>query len=269
MRKYRFLWRKRMIKDLFDLKYPIIQGAMAQVSYSSLVAAVSNQGALGTLSSYGLTGEQLKKEIQQVREKTTRPFSCNVMLQQVNSDELIEVILSENIPIVSLSAGFKPGLIQKLQENNRKVISVVGSKRQATKVIDSGTDCIVVEGNEAGGHIGNTKLETLLLDTLAMTKIPVVAAGGIMTNKDIQQKLQVGAAGVQLGTVFLLSQESSLLENSKKLLLSKKIKSEIFTKSSGKKFRAVRVKENYLPCGIGIDRINQILTVSEIIKKLK
>ncbi|MBO0481111.1 NAD(P)H-dependent flavin oxidoreductase [Candidatus Enterococcus courvalinii] len=256
-----------MITNLFNLDYPIIQGAMANISNATLVAAVSEQGALGTLSSYGLTAKELQSEIWKVRKKTNKNFSCNLMLQQENISELLPVILHENVPIVSISAGFKPKLIQELKSRNVKVISVVGSRYQAEKVIANEVDCIVAEGKEAGGHIGEASLNQLIADIVTMTNIPVVAAGGIGSSEEIKNKLQLGVKGVQLGTAFMVSQESPLPRAIKTLLTNKISKTKVVHNISGE-IRIAKTDNYFVPCGMGIKRINQISSVAEIIAML-
>ncbi|HFE9852374.1 NAD(P)H-dependent flavin oxidoreductase [Enterococcus sp. DIV1420a] len=257
-----------MITKLFNLKCPIIQGGMARISNSELVAAVSQSGALGTLTSYGRTPVELRQEIKNVKDKTCNVFACNLMMQQSNVEALVEVIIEENVPIVSVSAGFKSDIIHRLQENHIKVIAVVGSKKQAEKVISAGVDCLVAEGSEAGGHIGEVPLEILLSEILPITNLPVVAAGGIADGDSIEKHLQNGAAGIQVGTLFLISQESSLPQTSKVLLAKEVSETKVILTEQQLKLRIATTKKTCIPCGKGINKVTKIASVSEILADL-
>lgn len=257
-----------MISELFNLKRPIIQGAMATISDVDLVSTVSQQGGLGTLSSFGLTSEQFKQSISEIRKRTDRPFACNIMMNQPNIYQLVNVIIEEKVEIVSISAGFRKDILLKLKKENKKIISVVGSQHQALKVNKLGVDCIVAEGCEAGGHIGNQPLRILLRDILSMTNVPVIAAGGITDSTSLKNYLAVGAAGVQLGTVFLLSEESSLPLNQKIWLINKIKTTKVVSNNEGLKLRGAIHGKDIIPCGIGIKNIDKIFSVEEIFANL-
>ena len=201
------------ITKLLGIKYPIFQGAMAQIARYQLVSAVSNAGALGILASGGVSPEELRKEIQQCKELTDKPFAVNLMLMMPNIDEIIDVVIEEGVKIVTTGAGTPRKFMPRLKEAGIKVIPVIPSVKAAVKMEELGCDAVVVEGMEAGGHVGTSTTMALLPQVTSTVNIPVIAAGGIAA------AYCLGASGVQMGTVFLASEECPVTDAYKNMIL--------------------------------------------------
>jgi len=207
------------ITNLLGIKYPIFQGAMAQIARHELVSAVSNAGALGILASGGVSPEELRKEIQQCKELTDRPFAVNLMLMMPNIDEIIDVVIEEGVKIVTTGAGTPRKFMPRLKEAGIKVIPVIPSVKAAKKMEELGCDAIVVEGMEAGGHVGTSTTMALLPQVTSAVNIPVIAAGGIADGRGMAAAYCLGASGVQMGTVFLASEECPVTDAYKNMIL--------------------------------------------------
>lgn len=208
-----------IITNLLGIKYPIFQGAMAQIARHELVSAVSNAGALGILASGGVSPEELRKEIQQCKELTDKPFAVNLMLMIPNIDEIIDVVIEEGVKIVTTGAGTPRKFMPRLKEAGIKVIPVIPSVKAAVKMEELGCDAVVVEGMEAGGHVGTSTTMALLPQVTSAVKIPVVAAGGIADGRGMAAAYCLGASGVQMGTVFLASEECPVTDAYKNMIL--------------------------------------------------
>ena len=208
-----------IITDLLGIKYPIFQGAMAQIARHELVSAVSNAGALGILASGGVSPEELRKEIQQCKELTDKPFAVNLMLMMPNIDKIIDVVIEEGVKIVTTGAGTPRKFMPRLKEAGIKVIPVIPSVKAAVKMEELGCDAVVVEGMEAGGHVGTSTTMALLPQVTSAVKIPVIAAGGIADGRGIAAAYCLGASGVQMGTVFLASEECPVTDAYKNMIL--------------------------------------------------
>lgn len=198
---------KTRLTALLGIQYPIIQGGMAWASDATLAAAVSNAGAAGIIGSGGRTTEWTRDEIRRAKELTDKPFGVNVMLMAPNKDEIVEVICEEKPAFVTLGAGNPVPFIDKFHAAGIKVIPVVPSVKLAKRIEESGADAIVVEGMEADGHIGTQTTMALMSNVLPLITIPVVVAGGISDGRAIAAALLMGAAGVQMGSRFLLTTE--------------------------------------------------------------
>ena len=207
------------ITKLLGIKYPIFQGAMAQIARYQLVSAVSNAGALGILASGGVSPEELRKEIQQCKELTDKPFAVNLMLMMPNIDEIIDVVIEEGVKIVTTGAGTPRKFMPRLKEAGIKVIPVIPSVKAAKKMEELGCDAIVVEGMEAGGHVGTSTTMALLPQVTSAVNIPVIAAGGIADGRGMAAAYCLGASGVQMGTVFLASEECPVTDAYKNMIL--------------------------------------------------
>ena len=208
-----------IITNLLGIKYPIFQGAMAQIARHELVSAVSNAGALGILASGGVRPEELRKEIQQCRELTDKPFAVNLMLMMPNIDEIIDVVIEEGVKIVTTGAGTPRKFMPRLKEVGIKVIPVIPSVKAAVKMEELGCDAVVVEGMEAGGHVGTSTTMALLPQVTSAVNIPVIAAGGIADGRGMAAAYCLGASGVQMGTVFLASEECPVTDAYKNMIL--------------------------------------------------
>lgn len=212
---------KNRITDLFGINYPIIQGGMVWVSGYKLAAAVSECGGLGLIGAGSMKPELLKEHIQKVKLKTSKPIGVNIPLLRGDAEDLIKVVIDENIKIVFTSAGHPGKFIDLLKRNDIKVVHVVPSLKYAKKAEEVGCDAIVGEGYEAGGHNGFDEITTLCLIPILVQniKIPVIAAGGIATGSQIAAAFALGAEGVQIGTRFAATVESSAHENYKKKIV--------------------------------------------------
>ena len=210
------------LNEILKIKYPIIQGGMAHISDGKFAAKVSNIGALGIIGSGGMNPEELRKEIQICKGLTDKPFGVNLMLLNPCADEMARLIIEENIPIVTTGAGSPAKYLKMWHKNNIKVFPVVSSPIMALRMEKQGVDGIIAEGNEAGGHVGEMTSMTLILQVKNRIKIPIIAAGGIASGKQMLAAKILGAVGVQIGTLFLSSKECPINDIYKNLLLKSK-----------------------------------------------
>ena len=210
--KLQFYKMKTRITDIFNIKYPIIQGGMIWASGWELASAVSNAGGLGLLGSGSMSPEVLRDHIRKCKANTKNPFGVNVPIMYENSSQTIEVILEEKVPIVFTSAGNPSIWTNILKKEGIKVVQVVSSTKFAKKAEEAGVDAIVAEGFEAGGHNGREETTTLVLipSVVEAVNIPVIAAGGIATGKGMYAAMALGAEGVQIGSRFLATEEASV-----------------------------------------------------------
>lgn len=209
-----------MINQLLGIKYPLLQGAMAWISHSSLVAAVSNAGGLGVFAGGNLTKEQAKKEIKKIKAMTDKPFGVNIMLMNPCVEELSELVIEEDIKIVITGAGNPGKYMEKWKAAGVIVIPVVPSVALARRMERLGADAVIAEGTEAGGHVGELTTMALVPQVVDAVNIPVIAAGGIADNRGYQAALCLGASGVQVGTAFLVADECDIPESYKDRILS-------------------------------------------------
>lgn len=207
------------LTELLGIKYPIIQGAMAWISDATLASAVSNAGGAGIVSLGGRTTEYTRDEIRRCRTLTNKPFGVNVMLMAPNKDEIVDVICEEKPAFVTLGAGNPVPYFEKLHAAGIKVIPVVPNVKLAKRVEEKGADAIVVEGQEAGGHIGSIATMPLMTQVIPEVGLPVIMAGGFADGRGLAAALIMGAAGVQIGTRFLVAEECPVHENMKKKLI--------------------------------------------------
>ncbi|WP_299448317.1 nitronate monooxygenase [uncultured Phascolarctobacterium sp.] len=196
------------LTNLLGIKYPILQGGMAWTSDAVLAAAVSNAGGAGIIGSGGRTVEWTREEIRKAKQLTDKPFGVNVMLMAPNVAEIIAMLCEEKVAFVTLGAGNPVPFIKKFQEAGIKVIPVVPNVKLAMRIEAAGADALVVEGMEAGGHIGKQTTMALMENVLPNIKnIPVLVAGGISDGRALAAALLMGAEGVQMGSRFLLTTE--------------------------------------------------------------
>ena len=231
------------ITSLFGIKYPIIQGGMIWCSGWKLASAVSNAGGLGIIGAGSMYPDILKEHIQKCKRATKNPFGVNLPLLYPDIDKHIATILEEKVPIVFTSAG-NPGVwTETLKAAGIIVVHVVSNEKFALKAEACGVDAIVAEGFEAGGHNGREETTTLVLipQITSAVKIPVMAAGGIGTGKTMLAAMILGAEGVQVGSRFVTSIESSAHSNFKNIILQAK---EGSTQLSLKQLTPVRMLKN-------------------------
>lgn len=203
---------------------PIIQGGMAvRVSLAPLAAAVANEGGIGLIAASGITPEELVKHIRQARELTKGIIGINVMVAVRQFAELVKVAVAEKIDLIVAGAGFSRDIFAWCKSAGIAFAPVVSSERVAKLAEKFGADALIVEGKEAGGHLGTTEsVKTLLPRIINAVKIPVIAAGGIINGRDIYNILAMGAKGVQMGTRFAMSKESSASDAMKRVWLDAK-----------------------------------------------
>ena len=199
---------KTKLTELLGIKYPVIQGGMAWCSDAVLAAGVSNAGGAGIIGTGGRTAEWVRDEIRKAKTLTDKPFGCNIMLMAPNVAEVIKVICTEKVTFVTMGAGNPVPHIPTLHAAGVKVIPVVPNVKLAQRIEAAGADAMVVEGMEAGGHIGKQTTMSLMENVLPNVKnIPVLVAGGISDGRAIAAALLMGAEGVQMGSRFLKSVE--------------------------------------------------------------
>ncbi len=199
---------KTKITELLGIKYPILQGGMAWTSEACLAAAVSNAGGAGIIACGGRTADWVREDIRKAKTLTDKPFGVNIMLMAPNVDEIVDVICEEKPAFVTLGAGNPVPYIKKIQEAGVKVIPVVPNVKLAQRIAAAGADAMVIEGMEAGGHIGKQTTMALMENVLPNVKdVPVLVAGGISDGRAIAAALLMGAEGVQIGSRFILTHE--------------------------------------------------------------
>ena len=210
------------ITELFEIDYPVISGGMVWCSGWELAAAVSNAGGLGLIGAGSMTPDVLKEHIIKCKEATGYAYGVNVPLMRPEVPELMEVIVEQKVPVVFTSAGSPKKWTEWLHQHGIKVAHVVSSSAFAVKCEQAGVDAIVAEGFEAGGHNGKEETTTMCLIPAVrrVTSLPLIAAGGIATGDAMLAVEAMGADGVQIGTLFALTQESSAHENFKRFCLN-------------------------------------------------
>lgn len=217
------------ICEILNIKYPIIQGGMAWVADSNLAAAVSNAGGFGIIGTGSATADIVKKEIDNCRRLTDRPFGVNVMLMSPNADEVIDLIIEEKPAGITTGAGNPAKYMDRLKEAGIKVIPVVPTVALAQRMEKLGADAVIAEGTEAGGHIGELTTMVLVPQVAEALNIPVIAAGGVADGRGIAASFALGAEGVQIGTRFICSEECNIHQNYKDVVLKAKDRDAVVT----------------------------------------
>ena len=214
--------KQNRITNLLGIKYPIIQGGMVWCSGWRLAAAVSNAGGLGLIGAGSMHPEVLQEHIRKCKQATEKPFGVNVPLMYPQIEEIMKIIVDEKVGIVFTSAGNPKSWTPFLKSHGIKVVHVVSSSKFARKCEEAGVDAIVAEGFEAGGHNGREETTTFCLipQVRRATSLPLLAAGGIATGSGMAAAMALGAEGVQIGTRFALTKESSAHDCFKQLCLS-------------------------------------------------
>ena len=232
---------KTRITELLGIQYPIIQGGMAWVAEHNLATAVSEAGGLGLIGAANAPAEVVREEIRKAKALTDKPFGVNIMLMSPHAEEIANVVVEEDVKVVTTGAG-NPGKYMKMwKEAGIVVIPVVASVALAKRMERNGADAIVAEGTEAGGHIGESTTMTLVPQVVDAVSIPVIAAGGIGDGRGIAAAMMLGAEAVQMGTRFLVAKECRIHENYKqRVIKSKDIDSEVTGRSHGHPVRCLR-----------------------------
>jgi enoyl-[acyl-carrier protein] reductase II len=297
-------WSNRITR-LLAIEFPILQGGMAWVADADLAAAVSNAGGLGIIAASNMPPELLDAQLQKVRKMTTKPFGLNIMLMSPTADAALDLAEQHRVPVVTTGAGSPGKVLERLKPLGTTVVPVIASVAQAKRVEKQGADAVVAEGMEAGGHIGDLTTMVLVPQVADAVAIPVIAAGGIADGRGVAASFALGAEGVQVGTRFICSNESTVHMNYKSAILKARDRSNVITGDrTGHPVRCLRNKltaefeeldkhnaalEEYERLGTGKLRsavvdgdvewgsvmagqssalVNDILPVSEIVRKL-
>ncbi len=233
-----------MINELLNIKYPIICGAMANISDGKFAAVVSNAGGLGIIASGGNDSNWVRSQIKICKENTNKPFGVNLMLMSPYCEDIANVIIEEKVPYVTTGAGMANKYIKLFNEYGIKTIPVVGSVAQAIRSERAGAFAIIAEGMESGGHVGDITTMALVPQVVEAVKIPVIAAGGIADGKTFCAAISLGAEGIQAGTIFIATKEAPVSDEYKNLIVEAR---DIDTVITGRSFGAgVRIYKNEL-----------------------
>lgn len=231
------------ISKMLNIKYPILQGGMAWIATHKLAAAVSNAGGLGIIAAGSLPADVIREEIRKLKELTDKPFGVNIMLMSPYAEDIVGIVCDEGVPVVTTGAGNPGKYIPKLKEHNVKVIPVVPTVSLARRVERFGVDAVIVEGTEAGGHIGDIGTMALVPQVADAVNIPIIAAGGIADGRGYLAALALGADGVQIGTRFVCSTEADIHENYKEAIINAKDRDALVTgRSTGHPVRGLKNK---------------------------
>ena len=229
------------ITKLLGIEYPIIQGGMAWVAEHHLAAAVSEAGGLGLIGGANAPAEVVRNEIREARKLTSKPFGVNVMLMSPHAEDIAKVVVEEGIKVVTTGAGSPEKYMKMWKEAGIVVIPVVASVALARRMERCGADAVVAEGTESGGHIGEATTMTLVPQVVNAVDIPVIAAGGIADGRGLAAALMLGAKAVQIGTRFVVANESIVHENYKdRVIAAKDIDSAVTGRSHGHPVRSLR-----------------------------
>ena len=232
---------KTKVTELLQIEYPIIQGGMAWVAEHHLAAAVSEAGGFGLIGAASAPPEIVREEIRKAKELTDKPFGVNIMLLNPNADEVAKIVVEEGIQAVTTGAGNPEKYMPMWKEAGVKVIPVVASVAMAKRMERYGADAVVAEGMEAGGHIGNKTTMALIPQIVDAVNIPVIAAGGIGDGRGVAASFMLGAEGVQMGTRFVVADESIVHDNYKdRIVKAKDIDSVVTGQSTGHPVRCLR-----------------------------
>ena len=232
---------KTRITELCNIEYPVFQGGMAWVGTWELAAAVSEASGLGIIGSGGAPADWVAEQIRQVKMHTKKPFGVNLMLMNEDADAIAELLIKEQVPVVTTGAG-NPGKYMKAwKEAGIRVIPVVASTALARMMEKAGADAVIAEGTESGGHIGESTTMTLVPQVVDAVSIPVIAAGGIADGRGMAAAFMLGAEGVQMGTVFVASEESIASDAYKnRILRAKDIDTKVTGRTTGHPVRTLR-----------------------------
>jgi enoyl-[acyl-carrier protein] reductase II len=228
---------------MLNIKYPIFQGAMAQISDANLAAAVSEAGGLGIIAAGNNTTEELKCQIDKIKSLTDKPFGVNIMLLNKHADEMSTMLVEEDVAVVITGAG-NPGKYMKMwKEAGIKVIPVVPSVAYAKHLVKLGADAIICEGTEAGGHVGEITTMCLTPQVVDAVDVPVIAAGGIADGRGIVAAFSLGAQGIQVGTRFLSAKECGVHQNYKdKIIKANDTDTAVTGRKTGHPVRVIKNK---------------------------
>ncbi|MGX7244847.1 enoyl-[acyl-carrier-protein] reductase FabK [Enterococcus quebecensis] len=231
------------ICTLLGIKYPIFQGGMAWIADASLAGAVSEAGGLGIIAGGNAPREVVQAEIKKIKEITDKPFGVNIMLLSPFAQDIVDLVCEENVPVVTTGAGNPSKHMARFKEHNIKVIPVIPSVALGIRMEKIGADAVIVEGMEAGGHIGKLTTMSIVPQVVDALSIPVIAAGGIGDGRGMAAALMLGADGVQVGTRFLVAKECTVHENYKaRIIQARDIDTTVTCQHFGHPVRAIKNK---------------------------
>lgn len=219
------------ICSLFGIEHPIVQTGMGWVSGARLTAATSAAGGLGILASATMTYAELEKAIRDVRERTDRPFGVNLRTDQADIDDRVALLVREKVRVASFAQAPRKEIVQRLKDAGVLTMPTVGAKRHAEKVAALGVDAIIAQGHEGGGHTGPVPTSLLLPQVTGAVDVPVIGAGGFFDGRGLVAALAWGAAGIAMGTRFLLTKESTVPDAIKKQYLDTQVTGTVVTKA--------------------------------------
>lgn len=226
---------------MLKIKYPVFQGGMAHIADADLAAAVSNGGGLGIISAMNYDAKYLKGQIDKARSLTDKPFGVNVMLMSPHTDEVAKLLADEKVSVITTGAGNPEKYMKMWNDAGIKVIPVVASTALAKIVERLGASAVIAEGGESGGHVGDTTTMALVPQVCDAVSVPVLAAGGIADGRGMAAALMLGAAGVQIGTRFLVATECNVHQNYKnKVLKAGDISTIVTGKRLGHPVRSIK-----------------------------
>jgi NAD(P)H-dependent flavin oxidoreductase YrpB (nitropropane dioxygenase family) len=217
------------ICERFGIDVPIVQTGMGWVAGARLVSATAAAGALGILASATMTYDQLEAAIREVRSRTDRPFGVNLRADAEDADARVALLIRERVPVVSFALAPREAQIKQLKDAGIAVVPSIGARRHAEKVAAWGADAVIVQGGEGGGHTGAVATSLLLPQVVDAVDIPVIGAGGFFDGRGLVAALAYGAAGIAMGTRFLLTQESTVPDSVKQYYLSRSVADTVVT----------------------------------------
>ena len=228
--------------ELLGIRYPILQGGMAWIADAKLAAAVSNAGGLGIISAMNAGGDWVREQIRQAKSLTDKPFGVNIMLASPHAEDVAQIVIEEQVPVVTTGAGNPSKYMKAWLAAGIKVIPVVASTGLAKLMARNGASAVIAEGGESGGHVGELTTMVLVPQVCDAVDLPVLAAGGIADGRGMCAAFALGAAGVQMGTAFLVAKECNVHPAYKERVLKAK---DIDTMTTGRRSgHPVRVLKN-------------------------
>ena len=251
------------LNELLGTEFPIIQGGMANIATGEFAAAVSNAGALGLIGAGGMDAESVRTHIRRCKELTDKPFGVNIMLMNPAAPEIAKVVVEEGVKIVTTGAGVPSPYIPAWKEAGIKVFPVIAATTLVRRLAPLGVDGFIAEGTESGGHVGELTTMALVPQVCELTDLPVIAAGGIASGRQLAAAFALGACGAQVGTCLLVSRECPIHDNYKQALLKAKDSDTVVT---GRSVNApVRILKNQMSreylsrerAGAGRDELEQ------------
>ena len=210
------------LNEILGTEFPIIQGGMANIATGKFAAAVSNAGALGLIGAGGMDADTLREHIRECKSLTSKPFGVNIMLMNPAAAEMAQVVIEEGVKVVTTGAGVTSQFVPAWKEAGVKVFPVVPATTLVRRLEPLGVDGFIAEGTESGGHVGELTTMALVPQVCEATGLPVIAAGGIATGRQLAAALALGACGVQVGTCLLASEECPIHDNYKQAILKAK-----------------------------------------------